>query len=113
MAMKEQQRSVYRTARGRELDMNKLINQNELTIAVGNAKVNARGDKLGPDGKIIQRREDSQRDTDAVAIPEQISVREVPVESAVTAKSVVEKSKTTTPVKTVKNIADMDPEGNE
>ena len=53
MAMKEQQRSVYRTARGRELDMNKMVNQNELTIAVGNAKVNARGDKLGPDGKII------------------------------------------------------------
>ena len=109
MAMKEQQRSVYRTARGRELDMNKLVNQNELTIAVGNAKVNARGDKLGPDGKIIQRREDIQRANDAVAIPEQISIRESPV----TAKSVVEKTKTTVPVKTVKNVVDMDPEGNE
>ena len=109
MAMKEQQRSVYRTARGRELDMNKLVNQNELTIAVGNAKVNARGDKLGPNGQIIQRREDIQRANDTVAIPDQISVREVQQEI----KSVVEKSKSTTPVKTVKNIADMDPEGKE
>jgi len=108
MAMKEQQRSVYRTARGRELDMNKLVNQNELTIAVGNAKVNARGDKLGPNGQIIQRREDIQTLTDTVVIPEQISVREAPVVE----KPVAEKSKIT-PVKTVKNIADMDPEGNE
>jgi hypothetical protein len=109
MAMKEQQRSVYRTARGRELDMNKIVNQNELTIAVGNAKVNARGDKLGPDGKIIQRREDIQRANDAVAIPEQVSVRETPA----TAKSVVEKTKSSASVKTIKNVADMDPEGNE
>jgi hypothetical protein len=108
MAMKEQQRSVYRTARGRELDMNKMVNQNELTIAVGNAKVNARGDKLGPDGKIIQRREDLQRANDSVAIPEQISIREAPV----VAKSIVEKSKAV-PVKTIKNVVDMDPEGKE
>ena len=106
--MKEQQRSVYRTARGRELDMNKMVNQNELTIAVGNAKVNARGDKLGPDGKIIQRREDLQRANDSVAIPEQISIREAPV----VAKSIVEKSKAV-PVKTIKNVVDMDPEGKE
>jgi hypothetical protein len=43
---------------GREIDMDKLMSQNELTPAVGNAKVNARGDKLGPGGKIIQKRED-------------------------------------------------------
>lgn len=54
MAMKEQPRQVYRTARGKEIDMGKLVQQNELSIAVGNAKVNARGDKLGPGGKIIQ-----------------------------------------------------------
>ena len=109
MAMKEQQRSVYRTARGRELDMNKIINQNELTIAVGNAKVNARGDKLGPNGQIIQRREDIQKANDAVSIPDQISVREAPP----VVKSTPEKTKTSASVKTVKNIADMDPEGNE
>ena len=38
--------------------MEKLRNQNELTLAVGNARVNARGDELGPGGKIIRKRED-------------------------------------------------------
>ena len=106
MAMKEQQRSVYRTARGRELDMTKLVNQNELAIAVGNAKVNARGDKLGPNGQIIQRREEILQEQDVQNIPEQISVRAV----AEPAKN-IEKDKT--PVKTIKNVADMDPEGKE
>ena len=46
--MKEQQRTVYRSANGKEVDMEKLRNQNELTLAVGNARVNARGDELGP-----------------------------------------------------------------
>ena len=56
--MKEQQRTVYRSANGKEVDMEKLRNQNELTLAVGNARVNARGDEIGPGGKIIRKRED-------------------------------------------------------
>jgi hypothetical protein len=109
MAMKEQQRSVYRTARGRELDMNKIVNQNELTIAVGNAKVNARGDKLGPNGQIIQRREEIQKSRDNVNIPEQLSIRPAPVVNTPAPGKVKENAS----VKTIKNVADMDPEGNE
>ena len=56
--MKEQQRSVHRSMQGKEIDMNKLIMQNEMTVAVGNAKVNARGDELGPGGTIIRKREE-------------------------------------------------------
>ena len=58
MAMKEGLKKVYRSALGKEVDVEKLRNQNELTLAVGNAKVNARGDELGPGGKIIKKRED-------------------------------------------------------
>jgi hypothetical protein len=58
MAMKEQPKKVYRTMQGKEIDMGKLINQNEMTIAVGNMRVNARGDKLGPGGKIVKTREE-------------------------------------------------------
>jgi hypothetical protein len=58
MAMKEQQRSVYTTMQGREIDMHKLSVQNEMTVAVGNVRVNARGDELGPGGRIIKKRED-------------------------------------------------------
>ena len=59
MAMKEQQRTVYRSANGREVDMEKLRNQNELTLAVGNARVNARGDELGANGQIVRKREEA------------------------------------------------------
>ena len=57
MAMKEQQRQVYRSMQGKEVDMGKLVMQNEMTMAVGNVKVNARGDELGAGGKIIKTRE--------------------------------------------------------
>jgi hypothetical protein len=70
MAMKEQQRKVYKSARGKEVDLNKLIAKNELTLAVGNAKVNARGDKIGPGGKIIKK---EQLQASSTGIPDQIS----------------------------------------
>lgn len=44
--------------RGKVVDMEKMLQQNELAPAVGNAKYNARGDKLGPNGQIIERRAD-------------------------------------------------------
>jgi len=49
---------VYRTMQGKEIDLEKLARQNELMPAIGNMKVNARGDELGPGGQIIRRRED-------------------------------------------------------
>lgn len=48
----------YRTMQGKEIDMEKLAAQNELMPAIGNMKVNARGDELGPGGKIIKKREE-------------------------------------------------------
>lgn len=43
---------------GKMLDMELLAQANELAPAIGNARVNARGDELGPGGKIIRKRED-------------------------------------------------------
>jgi len=105
--------ALYKTARGKEIDMGKLVRQNELVPAVGNAKVNARGDKLGPGGKIIARREEVQ--TAANQIPEQINVRPAPVVTPTPApEPVVEQVvKPLTPAQKAKNIKDMDPEGNE
>lgn len=48
---------VYKTANGREINIDALIAQNEDTIAVGNMKVNARGDQLGTGGKVDVPRE--------------------------------------------------------
>jgi hypothetical protein len=48
----------YRTMQGKEIDMEKLMRQHELMPAIGNMKVNARGDELGSGGKIVRRREE-------------------------------------------------------
>jgi len=48
---------TYTSMRGREIDMEKLALQNELTPAVGNIRVNARGDLLGPGGQIVKTKE--------------------------------------------------------
>jgi hypothetical protein len=62
MAMKEPGRKVYRSMQGKEIDLDKLRNKNETTLAVGNARVNARGDEIGPGGKIIRKREEIMND---------------------------------------------------
>ena len=62
MAAQQQGRKVYKSMQGKQVDMDLLRQKNELTPAVGNARVNARGDELGPGGKIIRRREDVMAD---------------------------------------------------
>lgn len=89
MAMKEQPKQTYRTMQGKEVDMHKIFMQNEMTVAVGNARVNARGDELGPGGKIIRKREEVLREAEKV-VPDQVNVKA-----------------------STKNVEDMDPEGNE
>jgi hypothetical protein len=54
---------IYKTMQGKEIDINRIISQNETTIAVGNVRANARGDMLGPGGKIIPQQEESLRST--------------------------------------------------
>ena len=106
MAMKEQQRSVYRSMNGKEVDMNKLININELTPAVGNMRVNARGDELGSGGQIVRKREEIIAAVPENAVPDQINV----VQDAPAPAPTVQKI---TPALVIKNIADQDPEGKE
>ena len=47
---------VYTTANGRRINLDAIIAQNEESIAVGNMKTNARGDELGPGGKVERKR---------------------------------------------------------
>jgi len=51
-------RKIYRTMQGKEIDMDALAAHNETMPAIGNVRVNARGDELGPNGEIIKKRED-------------------------------------------------------
>lgn len=49
---------IYKTMQGKEVDMDKIMTQHELMPAIGNINVNARGDELGPGGKILRKREE-------------------------------------------------------
>jgi hypothetical protein len=64
---------LHKTMQGKMVDMDKLMTQNELMPAIGNVRVNARGDELGAGGKIIKKREEivaDYYDTNPKAIPE-------------------------------------------
>ena len=69
---------LYTSMRGREVDMEKLNIRNETTPAVGNMKVNARGDELGAGGQVIRTREQILQDyytSNPRALKEEVSPR--------------------------------------
>ena len=86
MPMKQQGRTIYKSMQGKQIDMDLLRQRNELTPAVGNAQVNARGDELGPGGKIIRKKEDVLKDyyENSSSMPEEIAVKflEMPYSSS-------------------------------
>jgi len=67
MAKQNSVKAQHRSMRGKVVDMDLLRKRNELTPAVGNARVNARGDELGAGGKIIRKAEDRVREHYKVA----------------------------------------------
>ena len=69
---------VYATANGKRINIDAIVAQNEESIAVGNMRVNARGDELGPGGRIERTRDKIMADyyklntpvaTDRVPVP--------------------------------------------
>lgn len=58
MVKQSNTKKQHTTMRGKVIDMDLLRKKNELTPAIGNTRVNARGDELGPGGKIVRKRED-------------------------------------------------------
>ena len=67
MAKGNQTKKQHVSMRGKVVDMDLLRKRNELTPAVGNARVNARGDELGAGGKIIRKADDKVREHYKVA----------------------------------------------
>jgi hypothetical protein len=89
MALKNKQ-PVHRTAKGKKIDMDMLRARHELTPAVGNARVNARGDELGPGGEIVRSREDIVKeyyDSTSNATQDEKRMPKAPVVSAVEEKA--------------------------
>jgi len=82
------EKRIYRSMQGKEVDMDALLAKNETMPAIGNVRVNARGDELGPGGTIIKKREDivaEYYEDNPNAIPTQIVAAPpvVPVEAEV------------------------------
>ena len=79
-----------RTNQGQMIDMDALALKNEKEIALGNMKVNARGDKLGKGGKVIAERDQVARayyENNPKAVVQAVSIKD-----AVDDKPVVEQS---------------------
>jgi hypothetical protein len=53
---------TYRTANGKQINMDSLLAANEKEIAIGNMGVNARGDQLGPGGTIEKTKDKVMQD---------------------------------------------------
>ena len=82
MAVKQTGRKQHLSMQGKAIDMDLLRQKNELTPAVGNVRVNARGDELGPGGKIVRKREEVMADyyrDHPDAVPDEIPGRGVDV----------------------------------
>lgn len=95
-------RKVYRSMQGKIVDMELIAQKHELTPAIGNAKMNARGDELGPGGKIVRRREDilaAYYENNPNAVRDEQYVKS----SAPATPSISEEKKTPTVKKEVRN----------
>ena len=97
MAVQQKGRKVYKSMQGKQVDMDLLRQKNELTPAVGSARVNARGDELGPGGKIIRKREDVMADyyrdnPNVVADEQPVAKKAEPVEAVVNETPVAKKA---------------------
>lgn len=54
---------VYKSANGKTVDMGSLALQNETVRAVGNMKVNARGDLIDENNRVIAKKNDQVNQT--------------------------------------------------
>jgi hypothetical protein len=80
---------IYNTAMGKRVDLDSILLKNEEVIAVGNMKVNARGDLLGPGGKVIKTRDQVMKEYYALNTPVAVDTsHNIPVPAPV-AKPVV------------------------
>ena len=108
MPMQQKGRTIYKTMQGKQIDMDLLRQRNELTPAVGNAKVNARGDELGPGGKIIRKKEDVLKDyyENSSSMPEEIAVRRDQKAEVVQHTSTKKATKASAPIPEGKDLTD-------
>ena len=94
-------KNTHTSLRGKTVDMSLLQKKNELTPAVGNARVNARGDTLGAGNKIIKTREEASKEYygSSAIVPDQAPApAPAPAPTPATAEPKAKTKKTKAPV---------------
>jgi hypothetical protein len=89
---------AHRSARGDSVDMDFIRLSNESTIAIGNMKTNARGDELGPGGKVVKNKAQVMQEYHKLNTPVADNKPIVSSKQALDNKSVERKLLTPTPV---------------
>ena len=98
-----------RTNEGQAIDMDALIIKGENEVALGNMRVNAKGDKLGDGGKVVQAKEDVAREyyaNNPKAVVQSVSIKDAVDKSPVVdeASKIVKPSAKKTKVKKTKEV---------
>jgi hypothetical protein len=91
MALKQRSKSIVTTARGKKIDFEALRRANETARAVGNVPVNSRGDEIGPNGKVIKKREEIMNEYNATnpkAVAHTQTKPELPIQESKTVDGV-------------------------
>jgi hypothetical protein len=80
-----------KSMRGELVDFAKYIAQNEEAVAVGNARMNARGDIIGPGGTIVKKREEIAADYHRAnpRAVKHVSIKDISAEIAITPEQAV------------------------
>ena len=86
---------MVRSMRGKNVDMARMAAENATKVALGNAGMNARGDKLGPGGKVIKTHEQitSEYHTANPKAVKQVALRNIAQEVLTPAEAVEELKK--------------------
>ena len=98
-----------RTNKGVVIDMDALTIKGENEVALGNMRVNAKGDKLGDGGKVVQAKEDVAREyyaNNPKAVVQSVSIKDAVDKSPVVdeASKIVKPSAKKTKVKKTKEV---------
>jgi hypothetical protein len=97
-------RKIYKTSRGRTIDMGSLLLQNEQVRAVGNMNVNARGDLLDSGNRVIdQKNRQVQRQ-----YKKQTNVSSAPVVASTKQAKQAQMTETETNTETIESVFEED-----
>jgi len=104
------------TLKGKQIDIAALREKHSATIALGNARMNTRGDRLGKNGEVVKSREEITKDyydrnpNAVVSAPSPVSLKDISDEVLTPRQAIehLEKQQAITPTKPRRKTRDSD-----